>query len=102
MPSSPTRSLSIRKVRGLRDEYEALAKFAAAIILNRRNKANAVRPLLTMKRRQPCLVVARWKTIIDALLHINRRWLIDIALGKQAADPLPEIPIVAHLARTLE
>jgi hypothetical protein len=82
MPTLPAPSLSGRKDSGLLDEYDTLAKFAAAIILNRWNKANAVRPLLPMKRRQPRLVIARRKTIIDALLHVNRRPLIDIAFGK--------------------
>jgi hypothetical protein len=73
---------------------DALTKLAVASVLNRRGKADAMRPLLSMKRRQPRFVVARRKTIIDALLNINRRWLIGIAFGKQAAGSLlkPRLP----------
>ena len=71
MPTLPAPSFSVRKDSGLLNEYGTLAKFAAAIILNRWNKAKAVRPLLPMKRRQPRLVVARRKTIVDSLLGLG-------------------------------
>ena len=71
MPTLPAPSFSVRKDSGLLNEYGTLAKFAAAITLNRWNKAKAVRPLLPMKRRQPRLVVARRKTIVDSLLGLG-------------------------------
>jgi hypothetical protein len=33
---------------------------------------------------------------------VSRRWLIGIALSEQATDPVLEVPIFAHLLRTLQ
>src|SRR5262249_30248964 len=100
-PRLPSSALCARQQLRLLGGNDALTKLAVAPVLDRWNEADAVRPLLPMKRRQPRRVVGRRKTIIDALLHVNRRGLIGIAFGKQATDPPPEVPIFAHLSRTL-
>jgi hypothetical protein len=101
-PRLPSSALRNRQQLRLLGGNDAFTKLTVTLILDRRNKADAGRPLVPMKRRQPRLVVARRKTIIDALFHINGCWLIGIAFGKQATGSLPEVEIFSHLARTLK
>jgi hypothetical protein len=65
-PRMPPSALRSRQQLRLLGGNDAFTKVAVALVLNRWNKANAGRPLVPMKRRQPRFVIARRKAIIDA------------------------------------